>query len=79
MDDLSLRAVKLVVGYCLEILEEAEGRIQGKPSLAQLETALNFHYAEEYENTAYQYHLGHAPSPGTRGCQQGLGNRFPPR
>ena len=43
-----------MVEYCLEILEEAEGRIEGKLSLARLETALNLHYAEEYENTAYR-------------------------
>ena len=34
MDDLSQRAIKLVIEYCLEILEGAEAKIQGKPSLA---------------------------------------------
>src|SRR5271169_4302990 len=37
MDDLSERAIKLVIEYCLEILEETAARIQGKPSLARLE------------------------------------------
>ena len=55
MDDLSLEATKLVIEYCLEILEEAEAKLQGKPSLALLKTALDLHYAEQYENTAYQY------------------------
>ena len=36
MDDLSQRALKLVIEYCLEILEEAEAKIDGKPSLGAL-------------------------------------------
>jgi hypothetical protein len=47
MDDLSLKATKLVIEYCLEILEEAEAKLQGKPSLALLKTALDLHYAEQ--------------------------------
>ena len=56
MDDLSVKATKIVIEYCLEILEEAEAKIHGKPSLARLEAALNQQYAEQYENRAYQYH-----------------------
>ena len=55
MDDLSAKATKIVIEYCLEILEEAEAKIHGKPSLARLEAALNQQYAEQYENKAYQY------------------------
>jgi hypothetical protein len=50
MDDLSVKATKIVIEYCLEILEEAEAKIHGKPSLARLEAALNQQYAEQYEN-----------------------------
>jgi hypothetical protein len=39
MDDLSQRAVKLVIEYCLEILDEVEEKIQGAVSLASLEAA----------------------------------------
>jgi hypothetical protein len=56
MDDLSQRAIKLVIEYCLEILEGAEAKIQGKPSLARLEKAFNLAYTEQYENPADQYH-----------------------
>jgi hypothetical protein len=45
MDDLSLEATKLVIEYCLEILEEAEAKIQGNPTLTRLEKALNLDYA----------------------------------
>jgi hypothetical protein len=55
MDDLSLQATKLVVEYCLEIIEEIEEEIKGKPSLALVETRLSLQYAEQYENKAYQY------------------------
>jgi hypothetical protein len=41
MDDLSQKAIKLVIEYCLEVLEEVEETIRGKASLARLETALN--------------------------------------
>jgi len=50
MDDLSQRAVKLVIAYCLEVLEEVEETIRGKASLARLEAALNLQYAEQNEN-----------------------------
>jgi hypothetical protein len=41
MDDLSQKALKLVIEYCLEVLEEVEETIRGKASLAWLEAALN--------------------------------------
>src|SRR5271165_2020317 len=51
MDDLSQRAVKLVIEYCLEVLEEVEEKIRGKASLARLEAALNLQYAEQNEES----------------------------
>jgi hypothetical protein len=50
MDDLSQRATKLVIEYCLEVLEEVEEKIRGKASLARLEAAVNLQYAEQNEN-----------------------------
>ncbi len=41
MDDLSVEATKLVIEYCLEILEQVEARIPDKPSVARLETDLD--------------------------------------
>lgn len=55
MDDLSQKATKLIMEYCLEVLEEVEEQIRGKPSLARLETALDVQYAEQYENKIFQY------------------------
>src|SRR5271166_3846971 len=50
MDDLSQKAIKLVIEYCLEILDEVEGKIQGKATLARPEAQ----YAELYENKVFQ-------------------------
>jgi hypothetical protein len=46
MDDLSKKAVKLVIEYCLEVLEEVEKIVRGKATLARLEAALNVQYAD---------------------------------
>jgi hypothetical protein len=40
MDDLSQRAIKLVIEYCVGILDESAKKIRGKVSLARLEVAL---------------------------------------
>jgi rRNA-processing protein FCF1 len=50
MDDLSQRATKLLIEYCLEVLEEVEETIRGKASRARLEAALDVQYAEQFEN-----------------------------
>jgi len=66
MDDLSQRAVKLVIEYCLEVLEEVEEKIRGKASLARLEAALNLQYAEQNENkaTGNEHRMATSDSPG---------------
>jgi hypothetical protein len=77
MDDLSLRAVKLVVEYCLEILEEGETKIEGKPTLARLETALYRDYAKAYENPSYQYQWALRHPLVKEAVNRALYNRFP--
>jgi hypothetical protein len=77
MDDLSLKATKLVIEYCLEILDEAEGKITGKPSLDRLEAALNLQYAEQYENKAYQYQWALRHPIVKEAIIRALYNRFP--
>ena len=79
MDDLSVKATKIVIEYCLEILEEAEAKIQGKPSLARLEAALNQQYAEQYENRAYQYQWAMRHPVVKEAITRALDNRFPRR
>jgi hypothetical protein len=79
MDDLSQRAVKLVIEYCLEILEEVEGIIRGKVSLARLEAALDVQYAEQFENKVFQYRWALRHPVVKEAIRKALGNRFPHR
>jgi hypothetical protein len=79
MDDLSQRAIKLVIEYCLEILEEAEDKIDGKPSLRRLEKALNLDYTEQFENPTYQYHCAIRHPVVKEAVVRTLYNRFPQR
>ena len=79
MDDLSQRAVKLVIEYCLEILEEVEGKIPGKASLARLEAALDVQYAEKYENRVFQYRWALRHPVVKEAITRAMRNRFPSR
>src|SRR6266478_2642714 len=77
MDDLSQRAIKLVIEYCLEVLEEVEEAIRGKASLARLEAALNVQYAEQYENKVFQYRRALRHPVVNEAITRAMGNRFP--
>ena len=79
MDDLSQEATKLVINYCLEILEEVEGKIRGKASLTRLEATLNAQYAERCENQVYQYRWALRHPVVKEAITKALGNRFPSR
>jgi len=79
MDDLSQKAVKLVIEYCLEVLEEVEGIIRGKVSLARLEAALDVQYAEQFENKVFQYRWALRHPVVREAITKALANRFPAR
>ena len=77
MDDLSQKATKLVIEYCLEVLEEVEETIRGKASLARLEAALNVQSAEQNENRVYQYRWALRHPVVKEAITRARGNRFP--
>jgi hypothetical protein len=79
MDDLSQKAIKLVIEYCLEVLEEVEETIPGKASLARLEAPLKFQYAEQYENKVLQYRWALRHPDVKDAITKALANRFPAR
>ena len=79
MDDLSQRAVKLVIEYCLEILEEVEKIIRGKATRARLEAALDLQYAEQFENKVFQYRWALRHPVVKAAIIKALANRFPSR
>ena len=76
---ISQKAVKLVIEYCLEVLEEVEKTIRGKASLARLEAALDLQYAEKYENKVFQYRWALRHPVVNEAVTRGLRNRFPDR
>jgi hypothetical protein len=76
MDDLSQRAIKLVIEYCLEVLEDVEEKIRGKASLARLEAALNVQYAEQNENKVYQYRWALRHPVVKEAITRAMNNRF---
>jgi hypothetical protein len=79
MNDLSQRAVKLVIEYCLEVLEEVEKIIRGKATLARLEAALDLQYAEQFENKVFQYRWALRHPVVKDAISKALANRFPAR
>ena len=79
MDDLSQKAIKLVIEYCLEVLEEVEETIRGKASLARLEAALDVQYAEQYENKVFQFRWALRHPVVKEAITRAMGNRFPSR
>jgi hypothetical protein len=79
MDDLSQKAVKLVIEYCLEVLEEVEKIIRGKATLARLEAALDLQYAEQFENKVFQYRWALRHPVVKEAITRAMGNRFPSR
>jgi hypothetical protein len=79
MDDLSQKAMKLVIEYCLEVLEEVEETIRGRASLARLEAALDVQYAEQFENKVFQYRWALRHPVVKEAMTRSMGNRFPSR
>ena len=79
MDDLSMRAVKFVIEYCLEVLEEATKKIPGRVSIARLEAALNTRYADQVDNKVYQYRWALRHPVVKEAITKAMGNRFPSR
>ena len=79
MDDLSQRAMKLVIEYCLAILGEFTKKIRGRVSRARLEDALKAQYAEQYDNKVYQYRWALRHPVVQEAITRALANHFPAR
>ena len=79
MDDISERALRLVIEYCLEILDEVEAKLPTKSSRARLEAALDLQYAEQYENKVFQYRWALRHPVINEAITRALNNRFPSR
>jgi hypothetical protein len=55
LDDISQRAAKMLVSYCLEIVEDVASRIRGPVTAAKISDAMKREFDEQYDNRVYQF------------------------
>ena len=55
LDDISQRAAKMLIVYCLDIIEDVASRIRGPVSAAKLTEAMKKEFEEQYDNQIYQF------------------------
>ena len=55
LDDISQRAAKMLILYCLEIVEDVASRIRGPVSAAKITDAMKREFEEQYDNRIYQF------------------------
>jgi hypothetical protein len=55
LDDLSLRAAKMVITYCLEIVEDVASRIRGPVTATKIAEAMKREFDEQYDNPIFQF------------------------
>ena len=55
LDDISQRAAKMLVLYCLETVEDVVSRIRGSISAAKIADAMKREFDERYDNRVYQF------------------------
>ena len=55
LDDISQRAAKMLVTYCLEIVEDVASRIRGPLTSAKISDAMKREFDEQYDNSIYQF------------------------
>jgi hypothetical protein len=55
LDDISQRAAKMLIYYCLEIVEDVASRVRGTISPAKITDAMKREFEEQYENRIYQF------------------------
>jgi hypothetical protein len=55
LDDLSLRAAKMVILYCLEIVEDVASRIRGPATATKIAEAMKREFDEQYDNPIFQF------------------------
>ena len=55
LDDISQRAAKMLITYCLETVEEIAAHIRGPVSAAKVTEAMKREFEEQYDNRVYQF------------------------
>ncbi|MGA8658588.1 MAG: hypothetical protein WB586_20815 [Chthoniobacterales bacterium] len=54
LDDISQRAAKMLILYCLEIVEDVVSRLKGPVTAARIADAMKREFDEQYDNPIYQ-------------------------
>ena len=55
LDDISQRAAKMLVQYCLDIVDDVVSRIRGPVDPAKIAEAMKREFDEQYDNPIYQF------------------------
>jgi hypothetical protein len=55
LDDISQRAAKMLILYCLEVVEDVASRNRGALSPAKITDAMKREFDEQYDNRIYQF------------------------
>ncbi|MBV9674548.1 MAG: hypothetical protein JO076_17215 [Verrucomicrobia bacterium] len=55
LDDISQRAAKMLIQYCLEIVEDVVSRIRGPITTTKIADAMKREFDEQYDNAIYQF------------------------
>ena len=55
LDDISQRAAKMLINYCLEIVEDVASRIRGPVTASKIADAMKREFDEQYDNKIYQF------------------------
>lgn len=55
LDDISQRAAKMLILYCLEIVEDTVSRLKGSVTPARITDAMKREFDEQYDNLIYQF------------------------
>jgi hypothetical protein len=55
LDDISQRAAKMLIAYCLETVDEIASRTRGPVSSAKITESMKKEFEEQYDNRIYQF------------------------
>jgi hypothetical protein len=55
LDDISQRAAKMLIIYCLEIVDDVASRIRGPVTSVKIADAMKREFDEQYDNKVYQF------------------------
>ena len=77
MSDLSYRARRLVIEYCLEIIANFAAKIKGKVTRQAVQDLMKSEFVEEYDNPVFQFHWAIREKVIKEAVMTAFRNRFP--